>query len=121
MVERLFLAVPWGCLRFVIVVFHDHTHLLFFYINDLPDNMQHNVCLFAGDTAVYLTVQGKEDGNILQDNLSILQEWEKTWHMEFNTSKCQIMHISRSRRPIRPKETLKQNIWVNARQLIKLQ
>ena len=29
MVEWLFLAVPWGCLRFVIVVFPDHTHLLF--------------------------------------------------------------------------------------------
>ena len=29
MVERLFLAVPWGCLRFVIVVIPDHTHLLF--------------------------------------------------------------------------------------------
>ena len=26
--ERLFLAVPWGCLRFVIVVFPNHTHLL---------------------------------------------------------------------------------------------
>ena len=30
MVERLFLAVPRGCLQFVIVVFPDHTHLLFF-------------------------------------------------------------------------------------------
>ena len=29
MVERLFLAVPRGCLRFVIVVFPDHTYLLF--------------------------------------------------------------------------------------------
>ena len=29
MVGWLFLAVPWGCLRFVIVVFPDHTHLLF--------------------------------------------------------------------------------------------
>ena len=28
MVERLFLAMPWGCLRFVIVVFPDHTHLI---------------------------------------------------------------------------------------------
>ena len=28
MAEWLFLAVPWGCLRFVIVVFADHTHLL---------------------------------------------------------------------------------------------
>ena len=29
MVEPLFLAVPQGCLRFVIVVLPDHTHLLF--------------------------------------------------------------------------------------------
>ena len=29
MVERLFLAVPRDCLWFVIVVFPDHTHLLF--------------------------------------------------------------------------------------------
>ena len=28
MFERLFLAVPRGCLQFVIVVFPDHTHLL---------------------------------------------------------------------------------------------
>ena len=30
MVEQLFLAVPRGCLQFVILVFPDHTHLLFF-------------------------------------------------------------------------------------------
>ena len=30
MVERLFPAVPWGGLQFVIVVFPDHTHLLLF-------------------------------------------------------------------------------------------
>ena len=28
MVVLLFLALPWVCLRFVIVVFPDHTHLL---------------------------------------------------------------------------------------------
>ena len=32
-VERLFLAVLWCCLWFVIVVFPDHAHLLFFLIN----------------------------------------------------------------------------------------
>ena len=35
MVERLFLAVPRGCLRFVIVVFPDNTHLLFLKIAPL--------------------------------------------------------------------------------------
>ena len=29
-VEQLFLAVPRGCLQFVVVVFPGHTHLLFF-------------------------------------------------------------------------------------------
>ena len=33
MVERLFLTVPLGCLQFVIVVFPDHTHLLFLIIS----------------------------------------------------------------------------------------
>ena len=33
MVERLFLAVPQGCLQFVNVVFPDHTYLLFFIVN----------------------------------------------------------------------------------------
>ena len=28
----LFLAVPWVCLRFAIVVFPDHTHILFFIL-----------------------------------------------------------------------------------------
>ena len=35
MVERLFLVVPGGCLQFVIVVFPDHTHLLFLYVTIL--------------------------------------------------------------------------------------
>ena len=39
MVERLFLAVPWGCLRFVIVVFSDHTHLLFSFLMKPASNI----------------------------------------------------------------------------------
>ena len=42
MVERLFLTVPRGCLQFVIVVFPDHTHLLFLlsqvYLTELQLN-----------------------------------------------------------------------------------
>ena len=39
MVEWLFLAVPRGCLQFVIVVFPDHPHLLFLSrpINEVGD------------------------------------------------------------------------------------
>ena len=35
MVERLFLTVPRGCLRFVIVVFPDHTNLSFLPLSDV--------------------------------------------------------------------------------------
>ena len=35
MIERLFLAVPRGCLQFVIVVFPDHTHLLFSKVSQI--------------------------------------------------------------------------------------
>ena len=41
MVERLFLAVPRGCLQFVIVVFPDHTHLLLLKTQrELEDEIQ---------------------------------------------------------------------------------
>ena len=41
MVERLFLAVPLGCLRFVVVVFPDHTHLLFFIVRAQKNENAH--------------------------------------------------------------------------------
>ena len=43
MVEWLFLTVPWGCLRFVIVVFPEHTHLLFFTEAQLIDSIYHMI------------------------------------------------------------------------------
>ena len=45
MVERLFLAVPWGCLRFVIVVFPDHTHLLFMVFYGALEQRTHTTVL----------------------------------------------------------------------------
>ena len=42
MVDWLFLAVPRGSLQFVIVVFPDHTHLLFFDDDQVPLNLGHD-------------------------------------------------------------------------------
>ena len=51
MVERLFLTAPRGCLQFVIVVFPDHTHLLF---SNSMDNAQYfSLNLASADDKVY--------------------------------------------------------------------
>ena len=58
--------------------------LFLLYINDLPENIQSQVRLFAHDTAAYLTVTNMQDSQVLQSDLESLQHWERTWDMEFN-------------------------------------
>ena len=80
--------------------------LFLLYINDLPDHIYSQVRLFADDTAVYLAVQVQEDSATLQNDLNKLQEWEQLWDMEFNPSKCQVLRIARSRKPINRNYTM---------------
>ena len=61
--------------------------LFLLYINDLPENIQSQVRLFADDTAVYLTVTNMQDSQVLQSDLESLQHWERTWDIEFNPGK----------------------------------
>ena len=67
------------------------------YINDLSENIQSQVRLFADDTAVYLTVTNMQDSQVLQSD----QHWERTWDMQFNPGKCQVIHITRSKCPVK--------------------
>ena len=59
--------------------------LFLLYINDLPDNIQSQVRLFADGTAVYLTVSNMKDNQVLQSDLSLfsigreLVIWSLTW------------------------------------------
>ena len=74
--------------------------LFLIYINDLPDGIFSQVHLFADDTALYLTIVGKDDGAALQQDLDRLSVWESMWDMEFNPSKCQVVQVTGSRRPM---------------------
>ena len=44
--------------------------------------------------------------NTLQTDLDTLQEWERTWDMEFNPGKCQVLHITRSKQPLQTQYSL---------------
>ena len=70
------------------------------YINDLPEPVRSRVRLFADDTAMYLAISSLSDANILQDDLSKLEQWEKSWDMNVNPAKCQVLHVTRSKTPI---------------------
>ena len=80
--------------------------LFLLYINDLPDNVQSQVRLFADDTAVYLMICGPDDSATLQRDLERLQQWEAQWDMEFNPGKCQVLHITRARTTIQTPYTM---------------
>ena len=55
------------------------------------------VRLFADDTALYLTMESEDDSSALQNDLDILSAWESRWDMEFNSFKCQVVHVTGSK------------------------
>ena len=63
MVERLFLAVPQGCLRFVIVVFPDHTHLLFITMIMFPCGLLSTKFNIKQNYTVKLSLIGRNNSN----------------------------------------------------------
>ena len=65
------------------------------YINDLPDSLRSSEArLFADDSLLYLTVNGAKGSNLLQEDLSALEDWERAWQMSFKPSKCTIIRIT---------------------------
>ena len=80
--------------------------LFLIYINDLPMNVESKVRLFADDTALYLTISTSSLLEILQKDLDNLECWSHKWDMDFNHSKCQVIHITRSKTPFPTQYTL---------------
>ena len=64
------------------------------------------VRLFADDTVLYLTISTFSQSEILQKDLDNLERWRHKWDTEFNPSKCQVIHITRSKNPIPTQYTI---------------
>ena len=46
-------------------------------------------------------MESEDDGSAHQNNHDVLSVWETRWHMEFKPSKCQVVHVSGSKRPVK--------------------
>ena len=68
--------------------------LFLFFINDMAEQLQSTVRLFADDTIAYLAVDSQCDAMALQHDLDVLAEWEQTWQMEFHPDKCQELRVT---------------------------
>jgi len=80
--------------------------LFLLYINDLPASVQSSVRLFADDCVIYREIRSSADTAQFQHDLDRLVLWEQKWKMSFNISKCHIMHLCRSKKPIYTTYTL---------------
>ena len=71
--------------------------LFLIYINNIAENINSNIRLFADDCVVYRQIDSPQDHVILQDDLNKLGDWSNTWQMKFNVDKCVVMNFRTSR------------------------
>ena len=74
--------------------------LLYRPINDLPENLNSTLRLFADDCVVYRNITSIQDTQLLQQDLETLSQFESRWQMSFNTGKCYVLRIPGSKSPI---------------------
>ena len=67
------------------------------YINDLPNNINSSIRLFADDCVLYREIQNEIDSQELQKDLNSLMKWECDWQMNFNPKKCFVMRLTHAR------------------------
>ena len=58
------------------------------YVNDMPENITSTAYMFADDTKVYRNIKTHIDREVLQSDLSHLEEWSRKWQLRFNADKC---------------------------------
>ena len=64
-------------------------------INDLEEEVVSKVFKFADDTKFFRQVNDTVDALGMQEDLDRLVEWADKWQMQFNVSKCKVMHVGK--------------------------
>ena len=80
------------------------------YINDIGDNIESQIRLFADDTILYTVIKGMGDASLLQKDLDKMIDWCNQWQMSFNYDKCKVLKIYRSLHPVAHQYTLDETV-----------
>lgn len=64
------------------------------YINDLPDNIQSSLYMFADDTKLYKEITEAQDRLLLQRDLDRMDQWSALWLLKFQPPKCKCMTLT---------------------------
>jgi hypothetical protein len=81
--------------------------LFVIFINDLVDQVNNFIRLYADDTKILAKVKSREDVERLQSDINKCVIWSQTWLMSFNIDKCKIMHIGRGKNKSTHEYTMK--------------
>ena len=74
--------------------------LFLIYINDIIDNLENQIRLFADDTSLFVTVDCDLNSSAisLTNDLNKIRLWSEQWLVSFNPSKTVNVNFSRSNR-----------------------
>ena len=67
--------------------------LFIYFINDLPDISTVPTKIYADDTKAYTAIKSDDDRVKLQTSIDHMYNWTQSWLLNFNQSKCQVLHI----------------------------
>ena len=69
--------------------------LFVLYINDLPDLTQSDTFLFADDIKIFRSIINTNDQDILQQDITTIEQWSHDWMLTLHPEKCTHMEIGK--------------------------
>ena len=69
--------------------------LFLVYVNDMDQGINSRISKFADDTKIFHEVGSSDSCTNIQDSLDKLKEWAEVWQMQFNASKCKVLHFGK--------------------------
>ena len=71
--------------------------LFLLYINDIASGVSSTIRLFADDLIIYRDISSENSHNLLQNDINVLFDWSQRWLMKFNSKKCNMVLLSKSK------------------------